>query len=36
MARFLQKNGGLNRWEITVVLLKPSDIKVIKNYTTEN
>ena len=36
MTRFLQKNGGLNRWAITGVLLKTSVKNVIKKGTTEN
>ena len=31
MTRFLQKNGGLNGWTITDVLLKTSDEKRYKN-----
>ena len=30
MTRFLQKNGGLNRWAMTGVLLKTSVKNVIK------
>jgi len=36
MTRFLQKNGGLNRWAITGVLLKTRVKNVIKKDTTEN
>ena len=36
MTRFLQNNGGLNRWAITGVLLKTRDKHIIKNCTTEN
>ena len=36
MTRFLPKNGGLNRWAITGVLLKTSVKNVIKKGTTEN
>ena len=33
---FFTKNGGLNRWAITGVLLKTRDKNIIKNCTTEN
>ena len=36
MTSFLPKNGGLNRWAITGVLLKTSVKNVIKKSTTEN
>ena len=36
MTRFLPKNGRLNRWAITGVLLKTSVKNVIKKGTTEN
>jgi hypothetical protein len=36
VTRFLPKNGGLNGWAITGVLLKTSGKNFIKKCTTEN